>query len=187
MDSNKESEQIELITETFKKHFNHFGFKKTSVDDISKELKISKKTIYKFFDTKEKIFYYVISKVAGQFCKQMEKKIEKADYKTSKEKIESLIKLIFIEARKWIKEGNDAFEFKYKFELSELAFKEAYNILFEKIINEGIAKKEFTTENVQLTIKFINGIFSESMRLLQANPDLELEKNVTHSIIKLIK
>jgi AcrR family transcriptional regulator len=44
-----DSPQKQAIAEAFKKHFQHFGFKKTSVDDISEELHISKKTIYQYF------------------------------------------------------------------------------------------------------------------------------------------
>lgn len=160
-----DNEKKEQIAESFKKHFEHFGFQKTSVDAISNELKISKKTIYKFFDTKEKIFYYIISKVANEYCRKMEKNIDKQLFNTQTEKVTYIISEIFSEARKWLKK-NDAFEFKYKYEIAEIAFKDAYNILFEKIIVDGVSSGEFTTSNVQVTLRFINGVFSEAMRLL---------------------
>ena len=47
------SDTRERIADVFKKHFTYFGFKKTSVDEVAKELKISKKTIYQFFSSKE--------------------------------------------------------------------------------------------------------------------------------------
>ena len=114
----------------------------------------------------------------------MEKKIKNEP--TNKEKIEKLILLIFKETRKWLKKGNDAFEFKFKYEISELAFKEAYNEIFKNIILLGIDADEFKVDHIELTIKFINGIFTESMKLITANPDLKIENDVCKSIFKLI-
>lgn len=175
----------EQIADVFKKHVTHFGYKKTSVDEIAKELKISKKTIYKFFSTKEKIFYYVIGKIAKQLCKKMEKDISKFDTQT--EKITQLVTIIFLETKKWLNKGNDAFEFKFKFEIAELSFKEAYNELFLKLIIKGIESKEFEIDDPKLIISFINGIFSESMKLVSVNPDINIEKDVIAAILKLLK
>lgn len=173
------------IVDTFEKHFKHFGFKKTSVDDIAGELKISKKTIYKFFSSKEKVFYFIISKIARKFSRDMGKKLGK--YDSQEEKVRQLIFMIFAETRKWLKSGNDAFEFKYKYEISELAFKEAYNDLFRQLIQKGIENKEFSISGLDLSIRFINGIMSECIRLVSVNPDLQVENEVTDSIIKLLK
>ena len=181
------SEEIkkDQIVSTFEKHFSHFGFKKTSVDDIARELKVSKKTIYKFFSSKEKIFYYVISKVARKFSGNMAKKL--VAYNSYEEKIKQLIYMIFSETRKWLKGGNDAFEFKYKYEISEMAFKEAYNEVFRELIEKGIGNNEFSVPNPDLSISFLNGIMSESMKLISVNPELDIENEVVNSVIKLLK
>jgi AcrR family transcriptional regulator len=184
-DFNTNNEQAEQIADVFQKRFNHFGFKKTSVDDVAKEMKISKKTIYSFFSTKEKIFYFIVSRVAKTLSNQMAKKLN--DCSTSTEKITKLVNLIFIETKKWLKDGNDAFEFQYKYEISEIAFKNAYNALFQEIINEGVKNEEFKSVNIDLTVLFINGIFSESMKSVNKNPDLNLEIEVVNAILKLLK
>lgn len=79
------------------------------------------------------------------------------------------------------------FEFKYKFEIAELSFKEAYNELFLKLIIEGIEKKEFEISDPKLIISFINGIFSESMKLISLNHEINIEKDVIKAILKLLK
>jgi AcrR family transcriptional regulator len=180
----KDNQQKEQIAEAFQRHFNHHGFKKTSVDDIAKEIKMSKKTIYKHFSSKEKIFYFIISKVAVKFSKDMEKKLE--PYDSYQEKMNQLVTMIFNESRKWLKSGNDAFEFKYKYEIAGLAFTDAYNKIFEKLMKKGIEGGEFNIPNIDITVRFINGIISESMKLITANPDLYVEGDVVSSIEKLI-
>ncbi len=179
-----ESVQKEAIADSFQKHFNHFGFKKTSVDDISEELHISKKTIYQYFSTKEEIFYYVVSRVARQYLHRME--AELAALRSERKRLAQLIRLIFAEARKWLK-GNDAFEFRYKYEIAELAFKDAYSELIRTILKEGMRAGEFAKAPLDLTVSLIQGMVSESMRLVSANPDLEVEEHLVQAILKVVR
>jgi len=173
----------EKIANHFKTHFNHFGFKKTSVDDIAKELKISKKTIYQFFSSKEKIFYHVVSKIARGLRNKMEKELE--NQPTYAEKINQLIILIFKNSKKWLRE-HDAFEFKYKYEIGSLAFKDAFSDLLKNLVDKGMKAGEFPKAPLDLKVRFIQGIITESMNLISMNPDLKIEPEVITSIFKLL-
>jgi AcrR family transcriptional regulator len=175
--------QKEQIATSFQKHFEHFGYKKTSVDDIAKELKISKKTIYQHFSTKEEIFYYIVSKVARRYVNSMAGRLD--DFTSYREKLDKLVRMIFEESRPWLKE-NDAFEFKYKYDIAGLAFQEAYNDLLTDLVQRGIEAGEFRPGSVELKVRFINGVISESMKLLTANPDLIVEDEVVDAIDRLL-
>jgi AcrR family transcriptional regulator len=179
-----DSPQKQAIADTFQKHFQHFGFKKTSVDDISDELHISKKTIYQYFSTKEEIFYYVVHQIAHQYLKRMEREL--AQFPTNREKLAQLIPMVFSEAKKWLKE-NDAFEFRYKYEIAELAFKDAYSELMKQLLQQGIETGEFASAPIDLTVRMMQGMISESMRLVSANPDLAVEEHLTSAILKLVQ
>lgn len=179
-----ENPQKELIADHFQKHFNHFGFKKTSVDDISAEMHISKKTIYQYFSTKEEIFYYVVSRIARQYLRSMETKV--AQYDSYAERLSALVHLIFTEAKKWLKD-NDAFEFRYKYDIGELAFKDAYSELLQKLVQQGMQASEFSDAPAELTTRLVEGMISESMKLVSANPDLEVENHLVEGILKLLK
>ena len=176
--------QREAIADTFQRHFNHFGFKKTSVDDIAAELHISKKTIYQHFSTKEEIFYYVVSRIARQYLRRMERGL--AQLATHGEKLSKLVRLIFAEAKKWLRE-NDAFEFRYKYEIGELAFKDAYSELLQTLVAQGMESGEFPRAPVELTVRLIQGMISESLRLVTASPDLEVEDHLVAAILKLLQ
>ena len=52
--------RIKILNYSRQKFFRQ-GFYKTSMDEISSELRISKKTIYKFFDTKEDLVSQIIN------------------------------------------------------------------------------------------------------------------------------
>ncbi|MBK7254925.1 MAG: helix-turn-helix transcriptional regulator, partial [Ignavibacteria bacterium] len=51
----KATEEKEKILNYSRNKFHREGFYKTSMDEISSELHISKKTIYKYFSSKEKL------------------------------------------------------------------------------------------------------------------------------------
>ncbi len=50
----------DLILDKAKERFERFGFKKTTMDGISRDCKISKRTIYEHFKCKEDLFMYLI-------------------------------------------------------------------------------------------------------------------------------
>lgn len=176
--------QKEQIADTFQQHFNHFGYKKTSVDEVAGALQISKKTIYQHFSSKEEIFYYVVFRIAGQYRKKMERKLEQSP--THTDKLAELIHLIFVEARQWLKQPNDPFEFKYKYEIAEMAFRDAYEELIKKVIREGVEQNEFRPVQVDITARFIQGMIAESMKLLAADPDLNVEAETIAASGKLV-
>jgi len=178
-------DKLEAIADIFEKHFNHYGFNKTSVDDVAKELKISKKTIYKHFNSKEKIFYFIVNRIATQYCISMKNKLNSTS--SVQTQFDAIIKQVFETTRKWIKEGNDAFEFKYKYEISSLAFQDAYSELFKELLLKGVNTKEFNVQNIDLTISFIKGIISEGMKIIHLNPSQKIEIDVINSINKLLK
>ena len=180
MDSRKDE-----IADGFARHFQHFGYKKTSVDEVASEMKISKKTIYEHFSTKEEIFYYVVYRVGQQFRRRMEKDLEACA--TYHEKIEKLVHMIFDQTRQWLKEGNDAFEFKYKYNIAELAFKDAYGELVTELVKGGIEAGEFSGGSVAVTVRFIQGIIKEAMDIVVADPDLPAEAEAVAAIMKMLE
>jgi hypothetical protein len=107
-------------------------------------------------------------------------------FPTCQEKFARLIHMIFTEAKKWLKE-NDAFEFRYKYEIAELAFKDAYSELMKQLLQQGIEAGEFSSAPVDLTVRMMQGMISESMRLVSANPDLAVEEHLVAAILKLVR
>ncbi len=56
-----ENELKQAIAELAYSKFSHHGFKKVSVDEIAAELCISKKTVYKYFESKEAILEELVN------------------------------------------------------------------------------------------------------------------------------
>jgi len=53
-------------------------------------------------------------------------------------------------------------------------------------MQQGVESGKFTIPNVEITVRFINGIISESMKLITSNPELEVEGDIISSVRKLI-
>ncbi len=85
-------EENEQILEAIQNKFFREGFYKTTMDEIASELRMSKKTIYKFFPSKNDL----VAAIALHFTKQMKQKILpilESD-KNAVEKLSGLITLL---------------------------------------------------------------------------------------------
>lgn len=51
---------IESILQSAKELFRHYGYNKTSVNEIAKKAKVAKATIYKYFESKELILHSIL-------------------------------------------------------------------------------------------------------------------------------
>jgi AcrR family transcriptional regulator len=68
----KEISESLKILEFCETHFMNHGFHKTTMDDIAKALKISKKTIYKHFSSKDELVRAVFIRIRNDLTGQVE-------------------------------------------------------------------------------------------------------------------
>jgi len=59
--------------------FKHYGWGKTSVEDIAKKAGKGKSTLYYYFKNKEEIFLEVLMKEVASVCERMDQAVWKAD------------------------------------------------------------------------------------------------------------
>ncbi len=62
----------EKILEAAEELFFRYGYSKTSVDDITEHIRISKKTLYQTFDSKEKILATIFDRIKTELSTQIE-------------------------------------------------------------------------------------------------------------------
>ncbi|KUG25468.1 transcriptional regulator, tetr family [hydrocarbon metagenome] len=68
----KELSESLKILEFCETHFMHYGFHKTTMEEIAKELRISKKTIYKHFSSKDDLVRAVFIRIRNDLASQIE-------------------------------------------------------------------------------------------------------------------
>lgn len=76
--SEREKENIKRsLQDACKQSWTQYGYKKTSVDDLCKQVGISKGAFYLFFESKESLFCEVLCSVQEQICNGALELIEK--------------------------------------------------------------------------------------------------------------
>jgi AcrR family transcriptional regulator len=141
------------IVEIARNIFTHFGFKKTTMEEIAMASRKGKSSIYYYFKSKEDIFQAVVEKEAEELKEELYKKI--ADIE---DPIERLNVYITVRMRKLNKLTNFYTALKSDY-LSHLEFieqiRKSYDLdeirVVAGIIQEGIEKGKFSVEDPHLS------------------------------------
>jgi len=142
--------------------FSRYGFRKTSMDEIAKALKMGKSSIYYYFENKEAIFEAVVLNEANILRNALTRAIKSVDMPTDKMK-----NYVFVRMKAFEKLSNyynaifdknlDHFEFietvREKYDREELAILRLilYDGARKKIFS--IANREYTAMAIQTTLK----------------------------------
>jgi AcrR family transcriptional regulator len=171
------------IADMFKKYFHHYGFKKTSVDDVSGELHISKKTIYEYFESKESVFAFIIQREAAQAMQKMARHLESIP--SAIEKLTLLIHLIFENADTYLKNSRNL-DFHDRDEIASLSFQSAYETILKQVVEEGIHAGEFHFSSSDLSLSFVKAIIWQGLHALKDDPSSRPEQPTSATILKLL-
>jgi AcrR family transcriptional regulator len=173
--------QKEQIAQAFARHFHHFGYRKTSVDEVARELGISKKTIYASFSSKEEIFEYAVQQAAGQMLRDFAPNIEaQTDYS---ERLTRLVHVIFEQAQRFAQE-RDPFDFRY--EIAEKAFRQAYLGFLQNLLERGMQAGDFAPGSPELRAQLADGLISTGIKLaIDGNAQAEAE--VVQALQRMIR
>ena len=158
---NKEEFRKKIII-TAGQIFSHYGFKKTTMDEIANALKMGKSSIYYYFESKEEIFEAVVLYEANMLRNELTTAI-----KAVESPIEKMRNYVFVRMKSFEKLSNyynaifdknlDHFEFieniRAKYDREELAILRLllYHGARKKVFN--IKNSEYTALAVQTTLK----------------------------------
>jgi AcrR family transcriptional regulator len=133
--------------------FSRFGFKKTTMEEVARELKIGKSSIYYYFSSKEEIFEAVVLYEANILRNELTTAI-----KSVESPIRKMEKYVHVRMKAFEKLSNyynaifdknlDHFDFiekiREKYDREELA-------ILRLILYDGVRKKVFNVENSEYT------------------------------------
>jgi AcrR family transcriptional regulator len=149
---NKEELRIKIVI-TAGQIFSRFGFKKTTMEEVAKALKMGKSSIYYYFSSKEEIFEAVVLQEANTLRNELTKAIKSVESPLGK-----MEKYVFVRMKAFEKLSNyynaifdknlDHFEFiekiREKYDREELA-------ILRLILYDGARKKVFNVKNSEYT------------------------------------
>ncbi len=177
----------EEIADAFERHFHRFGYKKTSLDEVAAELKISKKTIYAYFDSKEAILHFLVRRASEQVLRQMVARLD--NLPSHADRLAALVRLIFSQARQFATE-RDPLDFE--FEIAEEAFREAYREQLRSLLEGGMRSGEFRRQPLEIEVTLLDGLISAALRLLIPGPlsrplDPDLINATTEAVLRIAR
>ena len=158
---NKEEFRKKIII-TAGQIFSHYGFKKTTMDEIARALRMGKSSIYYYFRSKEEIFEAVVLNEADILRNELTRAIKSVESPADKMK-----NYVFVRMRAFEKLSNyynaifdknlDHFEFieriREKYDLEELAILRLILYLGTRRKVFSVANSEYTAIAIQTTLK----------------------------------
>jgi len=175
-----------LIADNFEHLFNELGYKKTTVEGVAKNLGMSKKTIYKYFKSKEDAFKFLVDRFAQREVEELRIKI--SHFENQWKKLEAINSLCFSRVKQAISKGvKDEFSFFFPSKISVIAFQSAYQEMVKEILIIGINKGIFNVPDLNVYIVFIESIIANGIDQLKNNINIDIEKITYNAVVKILK
>ncbi|MDO8963647.1 MAG: helix-turn-helix domain-containing protein [Coriobacteriia bacterium] len=173
----------QLIAETFERHVLDHGYARTNLDDIARELKISKKTIYVHFDGKRDIYAHVVALQARRDKVRLGASV--AALPTYAAKVDAVVRLILDSARAHITAtGED--EWLREYEIAADAFRKANGDLLRELIQGGMDAGEFGAGDASLIERMVAAMIIEYLLLVNADPSYDRDAELAQRIGRFV-
>lgn len=174
----------DIILKTAAEKIQHYGLRKFTMNEIAEELKISKKTIYKYFSGKDEIIHQYFNEIIESDIENTEEALKNST--SLKDKINVIIysyhkyrlpKHVFDEANKFYKE-----EWKEMQKLKNYKLKLIDDVLKEAV-DSGYVRKDIDLNIVGLMLEnTVNTLFSYEFL---SNSAMTIQE-ATDKVIKII-
>jgi AcrR family transcriptional regulator len=172
----------EQLVQAARQVFVRFGYKKTALDDIAREARKGKSTIYYYFKSKDDIFKAVIDAEAEIRAKIIDDQI--STISDPKQKLKTYIYVRMLTLKKvgnyYEAIKNDLLDNLYFVNSLRTNHFDAEINLVKELLLEGIEKEVYTIQNPELTAKTIVTLLQgfEVPLILKNLSDEELQKSV---------
>lgn len=171
------------IAEVFAAHVERSGYAKANLDDVAREMHISKKTIYVHFNGKREIYELIVTRQAALEKTRM--RAELAKLPTAAAKVEALVSFVIGRGRGHVQETS-ADEWLQEYEVAADAFRTAHGDLIREVVSEGIEAGEFAPGDPILVEKMVGAMVLEYLVMVNADPSYDRDKELLTRIRRFI-
>ena len=175
--------QKEQIAEVFEKHLARYGYDKTTLDEVAREMHISKKTIYAHFDSKRDIYAYLVDGMAAR--EKMKLAAAVATLPTYGARIEAVMTYVLQMGRAHIKETTET-EWVQELEIAGDAFRKANGDLIRELLQAGMDAGEFPSGDAALVEKMCAAMIIEYLVMVNADPTYDRDAELLERIRRFI-
>ena len=160
----------EQIAAAFAKRVERFGYRKTTVDEIAADLRVSKKTIYVHFAGKAEIYRFIVDRLAAETAAALRAEI--AEVAGAGARFEAVARLVLAQTRAHVR-ATDAAEWSAEFTVAADAFRAGLAVLFREIVEAGIAAGELSVVDAATAVRLVGALFIEYAVVLREDPGFD--------------
>lgn len=146
-------EKHNAILTAARKLFGRYGLRKTTVDEIAREARVGKGTIYNYYKSKEEVFRVVVEEEAQIFKNEMKKAVDSQT--TPEKKIRAYVitrMQIVNQLANFYSSFKDEYLEYYGFiEKIRKKYTDYEISIIKEMLKEGVNKKVFSIKNLDLT------------------------------------
>jgi AcrR family transcriptional regulator len=159
-----------------------YGFRRTAVEDVAKALRISKKTIYEYFPSKEAILEYALELAALQQRQRVESLLTEP---TALGRALRVTRTALADAREGFAQS-PGLELVEPPEIQTRVNDRVYGPMIRDLLAQGVAAGEFEVADIDLTSRFVQAIGMEAVRQIHDDPASRPEEATVQAIRRLI-
>ncbi|MHB8050855.1 MAG: TetR/AcrR family transcriptional regulator [Coriobacteriia bacterium] len=175
---------MQQIAETFEKLVGRVGYDKATLDDVAREMHISKKTIYVHFDGKRDIYAHIVARQAAR--EKMRLAAAVATLPTYTARVEAVVGFVLKSARGHINEtGRD--EWMREYEIAADAFRQANGELLRELITAGIEAGEFSAGDPAFIERMVAAVILDYVVMVNEDPTIDHDSELLARILKFLQ
>jgi AcrR family transcriptional regulator len=159
-----------------------FGYRRTAVEDVARALRISKKTIYEYFPSKEALLEYALELGAQGQRRRVESRLTEA---TALGRALEVVSIALADARAFF-ESSPSAEMVEPPELQAQVNERVYGPMVRELLVQGVAAGEFELADIDMTTRFVLVVGMESVRLIREDPSSQPEEATLEAMRRLI-
>lgn len=150
--TNEDTNLKKLIIEKAQILFAHYGFHKTTMDDIAQAVRKGKSTLYHYFQSKEDIFRMVIEKEVVELKEAVNTAVSRKVLPQDKLKAYILTRMRALKrlANLYKATRDDYLEHYSFFEKFRSNYDEYERVMLSEILDEGVRRGEFAIKDTKL-------------------------------------
>lgn len=171
------------IAEVFEHHVGRFGYDKANLDEVAREMQISKKTIYVHFDSKREIYAYIVERQAAR--EKMRLAASVAMLPTHAARLEAVMQATLAMARAHIAETSQE-EWLHEYEIAADAFRKANGDLVRELVQAGMDAGELLVGDAVLVEKMIAAMVLEYLQFVNADPAYDRDSELLERIRRFV-
>lgn len=159
-----------------------YGYRRTAVEDVARALRISKKTIYEYFPSKEALLEYALELSHQGQRRRVESMLTE---QTALGRVLEVVSIALADTRAFY-ESSPHEEMVEPPELQAEVNERVYGPMVRELLMQGVAAGEFEVSDVDMTTRFALAVGMEGVRLIREDPSSHPEQATLEAMRRLI-